>query len=244
MSQTADEIIIQTVNRTVSTDDPSNCALALNVNLSGKYHVKSLTLCNSMYNIDSTNNTILFYENATAKSATITAGFYTSTNIAAAVKTALDTASGGHNTFTVSYSSSTGKLTISAGNAFYFRWASDADNTCYRELGFQKANTASGTSITAPCCLNLNACNQLLLNISNAHASYQSTSYTQGNVLIPLEANGLEFKTYYFNRDIQQCVQFDTNAKRITLTLRDDLGRIRSLNGTDYSLVLSNVGLS
>lgn len=53
--------------------------------------------------------------------ATIPVGYYSGTTLAAAIQTALNTSSASYNTYSVTYSTTTYKMTFSAGNAFVIK---------------------------------------------------------------------------------------------------------------------------
>lgn len=75
--------------------------------------VDEVNMFNLQYPINSTNKTITFQEDGVASdlTATLTEGNYTGSEIATELQTQLNSA--GANTYTVSYNSTTGKLTIS-----------------------------------------------------------------------------------------------------------------------------------
>lgn len=107
---------------------------------------KSLTIPFSWYPIDSTNNTLVFNEGAGDLTATIsTPASWTGSDIASAIKTAMDAAGG---TYTVTYnasSQSTYKFTISSASNFTLKFAT-SNNTLYRILGFNNVDTYTGTN--------------------------------------------------------------------------------------------------
>ena len=80
------------------------------------YAVNWISVPYTWYSVRSTNNSFVFTEGAGNLTATITPGNYTAAQLVTELKTQLDAA--GALTYTVSYSSSTGKLTISAGSNF------------------------------------------------------------------------------------------------------------------------------
>src|SRR5205823_1335715 len=114
----------------VSGATSSNFQISVAKPLHGKYLLSYLTIPNSVYNVNSTNNIIYFRENSTDKTATITSGYYNSSSITTAIKTAMDTASAAYNTFTITFSSVTGGLTVTAStNNFIFQWSTYTTNS-------------------------------------------------------------------------------------------------------------------
>src|SRR5690349_8696148 len=67
----------------------------------------------STYTISTSNQTITFSENVTIKTAIILVGYYTGSTLATAIQTALNTVSGGYNTYVVTYNPDTYKMTFS-----------------------------------------------------------------------------------------------------------------------------------
>src|SRR3972149_6730000 len=105
---------------------------------------------NSNFVISASNNTILFND-GTDKTATITAGTYTGSELATAVQTALNTAYGS-SAFTVSYDSAATKFSITngTGSSVNFLWG-NSSTTTEQILGFDPvtdtvADSSSATS--------------------------------------------------------------------------------------------------
>lgn len=97
--------------------------------------------------IDSTNNKLDFDEGGSEITATITSATYTPTTLAAEIKTQLD-ASTGAGTYTVTYSTSTGKWTISVSGAatFNIRWntGTNTATSIGPTIGFPTAANSTG----------------------------------------------------------------------------------------------------
>jgi len=105
---------------------------------------------NSNFVISATNNTIIF-NNVTDKTATITAGTYTGSELATAIQTALNYADSS-SAFTVSYDSAATKFSITnaTGSSVNFLWG-NSSTTAEQILGFDPvtdtvANSSSATS--------------------------------------------------------------------------------------------------
>lgn len=119
--------------------------------------ITTSTLSNtaSQFVIDSTNNTLIFNDGAT-RTATLTSGTVTADALAADIKTQLEVANGSTDTYTVAYSATTGKFTITnnAGNtnAITLNF-SNASSTASGILGFKTSSDSSsiavGSSVTS-----------------------------------------------------------------------------------------------
>lgn len=91
----------------------------------------------------------------------------------------MDTASGGYNVFTVTYDSTTMKITISASNVFTLRCSENFFP--YHELGFTTTNTSSATSHTSTNIISLERPQQLILSIHE----FDEPLYVGNNTTIP-----------------------------------------------------------
>jgi len=108
------------------------------------YKVKSAVIPIDIYTIDSRNNKV-YIDDGTAYTATIASGFYNSTTILVALKTALD-ATASALVFTCTYNSVTNKITISATGSFSVK---TGVNNAYYELGITTADlNISAASLT------------------------------------------------------------------------------------------------
>lgn len=142
-SNTAKEISITSSNNTLTGIKDA-------INAAGAGVTAAVVKENSKFVISSSNNTIIFND-GTNKTATITAGTYTGSELATAVQTALNTAYGS-SAFTVSYDSAATKFSITngTGSSVNFLWG-NSSNTAEQILGFDPvtdtvANSSSATS--------------------------------------------------------------------------------------------------
>lgn len=195
---------------------------------------------NSIYNFTTSNNTIYFRENATNKTATVTPGFYTADTLATTLASILTTASGGFNTYTVTYSAITGKLTFSAGSNFQFM-AGTNPTFPYRELGITQADTVAATSLTSTNCvslerpvrvyLSMDLCDEPIL-IGNA------TATSDASFSIPVDVNFMQVVDYEpTNEPIVRARR--TNPDQITFKLKDGFGNLINLNGLEWTVQLA-----
>lgn len=101
--------------------------------------------------ITSSNRKINFKESGGGSelTATLTTGSYTATELAAEIKTALEAA--GAETYTVSYSTSTGKWTIATGGSYLsLLWSTGTDtaNALHSAIGFAVSDYTGSTTYT------------------------------------------------------------------------------------------------
>lgn len=104
---------------------------------SGQYQLEYFKMTNNLYNVSTYNNGFALNWNSTNYTFSLTAGYYSETDLASALKTALDTATGA--TWTVSYSASTGKFTMAPDSSTFYT------KSCigYKLWGF---NNSDGTA--------------------------------------------------------------------------------------------------
>jgi hypothetical protein len=158
--------------------------------------ITSLRVDTTMYNLISGRSTIYFTDNSTLRTAALTAGYYTGTQLASLLQTGMNAANSGFQTYTVTYNTNTYKFTISAGANFIMNWTGQATTTPYELFGFTNANTASGTSVTSTNAAALNPYQFLILSIrefdNTIYTGFDSTSTTNpGCTFVIPNTNGL-----------------------------------------------------
>ena len=142
-SSTAKEITIDSTNNTLSGIKDA-------INSAGAGVTASVVKESSSFVIDANNNTIIFNDGIADRTATIAAGTYTSSGLATAIQTALNSAPGTTNTFAVEYDTTLSKfkITNSAGPAVNILWGSTS-TTAEQILGFDPTtDTVTAGSLT------------------------------------------------------------------------------------------------
>lgn len=232
-------VILRSQDRLTGTSSDFN--LELQYALDGSYRVKHVHIPNSCYSVQTgINDKIYFYENSTDKVATLTQGFYTSSTISAAVKTAMDTASGGHNTYTVTASSTTDKLTISASNAFYFTFETNTSASARKVLGFDAENTASGTSITSTNVVDLSLTHMFYIAIKECDNNLRaSNAPLKSSIYVPLTVATNSFESLNYT-DLYQVISFSPTSE-LSIAIYNDSNQKISINGIDWSIVLEQM---
>ncbi|MBF0330065.1 MAG: flagellar filament capping protein FliD [Nitrospirae bacterium] len=133
----------------ITVDSSNNTLTGIKESINNASAGVTATVENSGFTVDASNNTIKFDFGGTTKTATIATGTYTSSGLGKAIKTALESANGGYDTYTVSYDDTTNKFTIknnaTNSNTIDILWE-NAETTAGSLLGF---SAADHTSITA-----------------------------------------------------------------------------------------------
>lgn len=141
-------LILDTVD--AYTTEPHNASFNLTTyaesNFYNKIALKSVTLPNIVYPINSNNNTVVFEEdgNGTDFTATLTPGAYSASELKAELKTQMDAAGG--NAYTIDYNANTYKYTITtSGTSVRFT----SDTTADKILGLDTSVTTFAASVTS-----------------------------------------------------------------------------------------------
>lgn len=143
---------------------------------------------NLIYPIRSNRNQVIINEGGADKVATIPDGYYDSTNFPAALKTALDSA--GALTYTVSISSTTNKITISATGAFTLKFT-DTSSYMWKILGFDyNSTTSSSASQTGSMPIRLDGDEYFVLQLENLSSENISSSFATRGIMDIIPMNG------------------------------------------------------
>ena len=230
-------IVLRSIDRTrtysnnVETDSSSNFSLQVSPPLNGNYRVSNLTLPNTIYNITSSNNTIYIYQSSTAYQTTLPAGMYNASNIADAVATALNAIDGVSGTFSASYSTTTGKLSITNTSTAFQLDFSASNVGCADVLGFlRQRSPTSDTTQTSNLICNFNPFQSLFIQIGNCAARYMNplkNCNAQGSIHVPLVSNSGDIQQIKFS-DNPIILSFQ-NTTSFDVIVRDSAGNVLTL---------------
>ena len=193
----------------------------------------SVSLPNT-FNVTSENN-IFTFNDSTDVTITLPVGSY-NVNTLISTLTSLMNASGSQ-TYTISYSSISMKLTFEAVGAFTIK----ASSLNYI-LGFDTENdTIASTSHEAINILRLDYPPYLLIEISELYSLFSKSTAvnSHANFIIPMDVNSQSIQLFNRNNafNINNCYM-SSNITTLTVKLKKDDGSIVSLNGGDWSLLL------
>lgn len=145
--------IISTIN--LITGNSSNGTIKLQNPLNGTYIINEFYMTNSFYTVNNNNNKIYFTESNVLKTATLTNGFYTSSQLATQIQTQMNSAS--RNTYTVILNSNTYQYTFSSTANFGFKFGTNTISSAYKLLGFDTNDYSESTSTTSVNIIDLNS---------------------------------------------------------------------------------------
>lgn len=238
------KLLIKSVDRLASSSNSSNFVVKLPKAIKGKWIVSCVTIPNSIYTFDASNNKLYFYWDSAARTATITPGVYTSSTIAAELQTQMQTVDAG---FTVTRSSATKKLTFThSTDNFYFNWSTSSGDSPEVMLGFTKAtNTANGTSVTAPNVMNLARVLSINVEIREASTRIMTSDVNDDarfSIYIPNTASAGDFFTAdYRQHSDMDIIKFDNPTKMLNIKMFDSEGNDVNLNGVDWEMYLTQM---
>ena len=183
------------------------------------FKVKNCLIPLSIYSIGTRNNKIYFREqssDATLRTASLTNGYYNSSNILTEIKSKLD--STGTQSYTVVYSELTNKITITASANFKFE---SGNSHCLYELGLE-SNTSYSTSQLAVNQLDLSGLKAISI-VSNIDGIKIVNNQFKVLTSIFLEEDSLAISTYEDNS--ADYISINQNINELTFRLVDERNR-------------------
>jgi hypothetical protein len=192
----------------------------------------SANIPKSQYLITSTNNTIYFKDNGSAElTASIPIGNYTTTTLATALETAMNTVA--TNTFTVSVDTTlTNKFTITIDVGTFellFNGGSETyglttrikykNNSIGPIIGFQQSDKSGANTYTGDYQYDFNGPTYVLLNITDLENLYgiHNNSITNSFTKIPLDTNNSDtYKFYKSQNDYISKIEFSPPIAKLT----------------------------
>jgi len=238
MSNLSDTVVINSKNRELGgTSD--NFEIKLDHAIEGVFCLEYAIIPNNVYTVNSADNTnkIYFYENSTNKTASITPGYYTESSFPAAVKSALDTASGGHATYTVTISSSTKIMTIASTQNFGLRFYDNEGAS--RRLGYARSDTVTNTtSHVASNMIMLGLPNIFLIKIDKGSHAVNIPPHSASGFYVPANSYFGEIIYYNGKDNFKEQYVTITRSDKLKFTLQNEDSQTISLNGADVIYVL------
>jgi len=225
---------------TSSTDFRVNLQNPINQRIVG-YGLKSAVIPKTNYNIPAIRNTFTFFDGITDHVVTVPAGNYTMTDLINTIQALVNAL--GPNTFAISYSSITGKVTWSSATSFALNPTLDASQgSILYKLGFNPGVTYSGNIIAAPNVADISGIKSAFIKIKQLSQYIRNTTNSMLNFKVDLSCG---FGSIVFYADENKYHQYFniaqdhlTNQGFFDVTLVDAYGVPLNLNGRDWSFVL------
>ncbi len=250
MSGTFRQLVINSKDRVNGSNSSTDFQVNFKQIVDGHscFILESALIPNLIYNVTSSNNYVDFNDGSANLSASLTPGLYslfgstTSSNILTALGTAMTTASSGHGslTFTATYSTTTGLITISGGGStniqLLFGTGSHASTSLAYLLGFSASNTASATTLTATNAPNLNVPYYLQISI-NGYNNILTSAQGFGTFVIPVDQSTGAVIEYSLDQTWTQSVLVSNPFNALSVRLLVD-NQVVSLQNSDWGFVL------
>jgi len=231
-----DRVIGTATNFTINVND-------LNMNNEKDISLNTLSINKSFYAINSNNNTFLFTDLGTTGRAGTTGtpalvqGNYTSTQFLSQLDTQLNALAIGA-TNTSSYSTQTGKLSISSSDSTDFSITSNTSN--YRYLGMDISSVVSSVSgiWVSPNVIDLAGTRYIDILVDLPIASVNTRNRNK-NVLARVYINADRWgQILYLKENFSFCKLLTSRLNSISFQLIDEFGYELSLNGTEWIATL------
>ena len=233
------KFIISSSDRSASSSSSSDFTVPISIVIpKGTYSLEYVLLPNGVYNVNSTNNKIYFNDGSN-KTATITSGFYTTSSLPTAVKTAMDTASGGTQTYTITINPDTQVMTIASTGNTSLKFGTNTTNSSASILGFSNTDTTASGSNVGNYIVNLNRQNFYKVNINSISNNYHSgTQNVNSTFVIPITSNPQEVISYAPEESFSQHITFENNVKELRVVVTDESSNTINLNGVEWFFII------
>jgi hypothetical protein len=201
--------------------------------------VESVQMYNTQYTIHQNNNLLRWTDSASVAHITeLTKGNYTASALATHIATKMNADdSVVADTYTCTYDTSAGKITIANGTANFHLNFAVTSRSVGSTIGFSATDLSGAMTYTG----------QSVVNLSNKYFTIHAdcvhdTSYSAvGNLAdmiaqVPVDAQFGDMLN--FQADFRKIYPVITEINRIHIVVRDDTGNIAQLNGVPFSMVL------
>jgi hypothetical protein len=192
------------------------------------FQIDKVSFFNSQYTVDSRNNKI-YFNDGSDRTGTVASAQYTGATIATAIQTAMNAASSG---YSVSYDSSTNKLTLSHASSFVLT-LSNTTNAIWDFIGFATGtDSSSTTSHTSTNQINLTS-KYIYMTLDIADNPELSNELPENVALILLNDSSWGSLINYDNP--VSIKSNKRNFKFLTYKVYDDRDNIIDANGISFS---------
>jgi hypothetical protein len=215
---------------------------------------------NTFYNIrNHVNNRFAFRRSGTDYLASLDSGYYDLTALKSALATAMNAQDS--NSYAITSSATTGKITIAGTGAFNVNFSTNTVNMpphpitglagtaaqyCYLETGFSNtSDTSAATSVTSPNIPQLQFPDQIYIEIKEFGPIERTSIFNdKPTFIIPVEASSEEIIYYKAKDHFDQVVLLDNTSNLISNLSIRLFGRNNEtldLNGAEWSCILEIV---
>jgi hypothetical protein len=207
--------------------------------MQGRYKLCAAYMPVTNYNVSGTNNRIPFFENGAAKVATLTPGYYTSSDLIAQVASQLTAASAGFATYSCVQSALPLRITISSTAPFSLQFGTDSVNSAATILGYLPVDTGTASSQTAPNMCNLASVRSFNIRLNN-ECQFNDVNGRGCTFVVPILGNSNSVSVYEPSIQFPQTVTFSPAVSVLNISVCDDNGIPLDLSA-DFYLILQSI---
>lgn len=219
-----------------STTSPGEFILPLSKPLSGTHSLKQIVIPLSYFNVNITNNLIYFYENGSAKTAELEPGYYNDSDLLVQLKNALDYASGGYATYTVTRSQLPLRIMVVSTQNFQLLFGSNTVNSAAEIIGYSPVDTQLFTFHVATNISNLSTLRSFSVNINNENGFVDSVDAACTFVVPVLGVSGA-ITIYEPSAIFPQRVTFNSPTTNLQIKVTNDNGVAVNLSADWYFIL-------
>ena len=211
----------------------SDCEFNLpTIEIPSNYHihvsVENTAIPYTFYNINSSNNQLVYYDNGNIKTHTITPGNYNTNSL---ISNLLQTMT----SFTITYSPVTNKITFS--NTYNFSFY--ASSTCLGLLGFSGAVSSVNNTLTSDICVNLSPYRCICIASNLKTFSVNTLLPNNQSILASIPINTAPNSVIiYENKNNFKCNTYTNIINTLRIRLMDHKFNTLDLNGCHWTITL------
>lgn len=187
----------------------------------------------SFYNVNYTNNILIYELNSIQYTVTITKANYNINTLMTFLRDSMDS------DFSITYSGATNKLTFEHS---VYEFSFLPTSTCFELIGFtENTHTSSSLVLTSDIGINLFTIRNVQISSPNFILNNINTSKPNKSSIItsiPVNVSQGSIINYTNNNNIQSLVYEITNISNLHLQILDQDGDLLNLNGLHYSVNL------
>ena len=230
-------LVLYSKNRTQGTS--SEGTLKLNHHINGRYELLEFCMTDGLYNVTNLNNKIYISVNGGGtQTLSLPLGHYSGSKLATEVATLLSTLSG--STFTCSYGSTTGKMTISetTGDTFSLTYGTNTLNTARYLLGFDEVDTTASTSIVSVNVCDLSPDKVIYMGFDEDTERNIQGSELFATLLLSMEGEFGKVMRYKSSQHYSQVMRFTNTPAMLNYRFFNEEFEGVDLNGVEWVMLL------
>ena len=192
----------------------------------------------TMYNVNSTNNTLYFNDGLVDRIVTLPPSNYDVYSLIAAVDLAMNSVSAV--VFVTSYTNELMKITVTGLSTFSFTFGTNTLNSAAKILGFRNENTVSALAHQGNNVINLSIPLYILIKVDGFSSALKASNpFDKSTFVVSTVGNNSDILTWTAGSFYKQKVKcFNNNVTNLHVTLRDYYNQSIDLNGSHYSMLL------